>query len=171
MPTRMFPQALWGHRPEVAHPPVHLPGGICKHQAVRTELREVHITLRIVQEQSFKLCWGKLCQVFLQRTSVCVCRCDCAWWWMNSQRRVPGDSMSSSMSSRSSERSMCCGGAVRIPRQAGSRLSAEAKNGRPGLFTMLKPVRDSICCQRFSFSLRAAVTSPKDCLWERDTET
>lgn len=106
----------------------------------------------------------------LHFVSVCFCVC----WGLNSQRRVPGDSISSSMSSRSSESIRCCGGAVRIPRQAGSRLRAEAKNDRPGLFTMLNPVRDSICCQRCSFSLRAAVTSPRDCLsggqWENDME-
>lgn len=82
----------------------------------------------------------------------------------NLQRRVPGDMMSSSMSSRSSESSRCCDGGGRMPRQTGSRLSAEARHAMPGLFTIFELVRNSICCQRCSFSLRAAVTSPKACL-------
>ncbi|TNN72973.1 hypothetical protein EYF80_016763 [Liparis tanakae] len=45
-----------------------------------------------------------------------------------------------------------------------SRLRDEVREGRPGLLTMVKPVRISICCQRWSRSRRAAVTSPRACL-------
>ncbi len=88
---------------------------------------------------------------------------------INSHCRVPVESMSSSMSSRSSDSSRCWGTAGRIPRKAGSRLRAEARDDMPGLLTTLNPVRISICCHRWSFSLRAAVTSPRACLqkWER----
>lgn len=77
---------------------------------------------------------------------------------------VPGDRMSSSMSSRSSERRRCWGVGGRRPRKDGSRLRAAASAPRPGLLTTQKPVRDSICCQRWSFSRRAAVTSARACL-------
>lgn len=70
--------------------------------------------------------------------------------------------MSSSMSSMSSD--MKCWGVPRPPMKLGSRLRAEAREGRPGLWTSVKPVKSSICCQRWSLSLRAAVTSPKACL-------
>lgn len=73
--------------------------------------------------------------------------------------------MSSSMSSTSSETMRCDGAARPVPpTKLGSRLSAEASEGSPGLLTMEKPVRCSICCQRWSFSLSAAVTSPSACL-------
>lgn len=77
---------------------------------------------------------------------------------------VPGDRMSSSMSSRSSDRRRCCGVGGRRPRKAGSRLRTETSASRPGLVTTQKPVSDSICCQRWSFSRRAAVTSARACL-------
>lgn len=88
---------------------------------------------------------------------------------INSHCRVPEESMSSSMSSRSSDSSRCWGKAGRMPRKAGSRLRAEARDDMPGLLTTLNPVRISIACHRWSFSLRAAVTSPRACLqkWER----
>lgn len=60
--------------------------------------------------------------------------------------RVPG-TISSSMSSMSSDMMKCCGVAL-PPMKAGSRLRDEARDGRPGLLTMVKPVRISICCQR-----------------------
>lgn len=77
---------------------------------------------------------------------------------------VPGDRMSSSMSSRSSDRSRFCGVGGRRPRKDGSRFRAAARAPRPGLLTTQNPVRDSICCQRWSFSRRAAVTSARACL-------
>lgn len=76
--------------------------------------------------------------------------------------RVPG-TISSSMSSMSSDMMKCWGVAL-PPMKVGSRLRAEASDGRPGLLTMVKPVRISICCQRCSLSRRAAVTSPRACL-------
>lgn len=76
--------------------------------------------------------------------------------------RVPG-TISSSMSSMSSDMMKCWGVAL-PPMKLGSRLSAEAREGRPGLVVMEKPVRISICCQRCSLSRRAAVTSPRACL-------
>lgn len=76
--------------------------------------------------------------------------------------RVPG-TISSSMSSISSDMMKCWGVAL-PPMKVGSRLSDEASDGRPGLLTMVKPVRISICCQRLSLSRRAAVTSPSACL-------
>lgn len=75
---------------------------------------------------------------------------------------VPGATMSSSMSSMSSDKK--CWGVLRPPMKLGSKLRAEAREGRPGLFTSVKPVKISICCQRWSLSLRAAVTSPRACL-------
>lgn len=77
--------------------------------------------------------------------------------------RVPG-TKSSSMSSMSSDMMKCWGVAL-PPTKPGSRFRAEAREGRPGLLTMVKPVRISICCQRCSLSRRAAVTSPSACLW------
>lgn len=78
--------------------------------------------------------------------------------------RVPG-TISSSMSSMSSDMMKCWGVAL-PPMKLASRLRAEAREGRPGLLTMVKPVRISICCQRWSLSRRAAVTSPRACLWK-----
>lgn len=77
--------------------------------------------------------------------------------------RVPYGRMSSSMSSMSSD-IMKCWGVTLPPMRVGSRFRDEASEGRPGLWTMLKPVMISICCQRCSLSLRAAVTSPSACL-------
>lgn len=77
---------------------------------------------------------------------------------------VPGDMMSSSRSSRSSDSSRCCGVGGRRPRKAGSRLRAAASAPSPGLLTRPKPVSASSCCQRCSCSLRAAVTSARACL-------
>lgn len=77
--------------------------------------------------------------------------------------RIPG-TMSSSMSSMSSDMMKCCGVAL-PPMKAGSRFRDRARDGRPGLLTMVKPVRISICCQRCSLSRSAAVTSPRACLW------
>lgn len=79
--------------------------------------------------------------------------------------RVPG-TMSSSMSSMSSDMMKCCGVAL-PPMKAGSKLRDRASDGRPGLLTMVKPVRISICCQRCSLSRRAAVTSPRACLGDK----
>lgn len=76
--------------------------------------------------------------------------------------RVPG-TISSSMSSMSSDMMKCCGVAL-PPMKVGSRFRDKASDGRPGLLTMVKPVRISICCQRLSLSRRAAVTSPRACL-------
>lgn len=76
--------------------------------------------------------------------------------------RVPG-TISSSMSSMSSDMMKCWGVAL-PPMKVGSRLRDEARDGRPGLLTMVNPVRISICCQRWSLSRRAAVTSPRACL-------
>lgn len=76
--------------------------------------------------------------------------------------RVPG-TISSSKSSMSSDMMKCWGVAL-PPVKLGSRLRADAREGRPGLLTMVKPVRISICCQRWSLSRRAAVTSPRACL-------
>lgn len=76
--------------------------------------------------------------------------------------RVPG-TISSSMSSMSSDMMKCWGVAL-PPMRVGSRLRDVARDGRPGLLTMVKPVRISICCQRLSLSRSAAVTSPRACL-------
>lgn len=76
--------------------------------------------------------------------------------------RVPG-TISSSKSSMSSDMMKCWGVAL-PPMKVGSRLREEARDGRPGLLTMVKPVSSSICCQRLSLSRRAAVTSPRACL-------
>lgn len=81
--------------------------------------------------------------------------------------RPAGAMMSSSMSSMSSDMRKCWG-VARPPMKLGSRLRAEASEGRPGLFTTVKPVSSSICCQRCSLSLRAAVTSPRACLERGD---
>lgn len=83
--------------------------------------------------------------------------------------RVPGI-ISSSMSSMSSDMIKCCGVAL-PPMKLASRLRADASVGRPGLLTMVKPVRISICCQRCSLSRRAAVTSPRACLYKKITFT
>lgn len=91
--------------------------------------------------------------------------------------RVPGDIISSSISSTSSVM-IKCWGAGRPPMKLGSKFRAQASVGRPGLLTMAKPVSISICCQRWSRSLRVAVTSLSACLgegekrryWERERE-
>lgn len=77
--------------------------------------------------------------------------------------RIPGDMMSSSMSSMSSD-IMKCWGVARPPMRLGSRFRVEAREESPGLLTMVNPVKISICCQRCSLSLSAAVTSPRACL-------
>lgn len=93
-----------------------------------------------------------------------VSRCCLTRHLVYSHCSVPGDRMSSSMSSRSSERRRCWGVGGLRPRKDGSRLRAAASAPRPGLLTRQKPVRHSICCQRWSFSRSAAVTSARACL-------
>lgn len=82
--------------------------------------------------------------------------------------KVP-DTRPSSKSSTSSDMMKCCGVAL-PPMKLESTLSDEAREGRPGLVTMVKPVSISICCQRCSLSLKAAVTSPRACLENRSVE-
>ena len=82
--------------------------------------------------------------------------------------RVPG-MISSSKSSMSSDMMKCWGVAL-PPMKVGSRFRAEASEGRPGLLTMVKPVSISICCQRWSLSRKAAVTSPRACLRKTSQE-
>lgn len=75
-----------------------------------------------------------------------------------------GDTISSSMSSTSSVMMKWAGLGRVLPIQLGSMLRAATREWMPGLLTIWKPQRISICCQRCRRSLSAAVTSLRACL-------
>lgn len=75
-----------------------------------------------------------------------------------------GDTISSSMSSTSSVMMKWAGLGRVLPIQLGSMLRAATKEWMPGLLTIWKPQRISICCHRCRRSLSAAVTSLSACL-------
>lgn len=75
-----------------------------------------------------------------------------------------GDTISSSMSSTSSVMMKWAGFGRVLPIQLGSMLRAATSEWMPGLLTIWKPQRISICCQRCRRSLSAAVTSLSACL-------
>ena len=75
-----------------------------------------------------------------------------------------GDTISSSMSSTSSVMMKWAGLGRVLPIQLGSMLRAATREWMPGLLTIWKPQRISICCHRCRRSLSAAVTSLSACL-------
>ena len=75
-----------------------------------------------------------------------------------------GDTISSSMSSTSSVMMKWEGLGRVLPIQLGSMLRAATNEWMPGLLTIWKPQRISICCQRCRRSRSAAVTSLRACL-------
>lgn len=75
-----------------------------------------------------------------------------------------GDTISSSMSSTSSVMMKWAGLGRVLPIQLGSMLRAATSEWMPGLLTIWKPQRISICCQRCRRSRSAAVTSLRACL-------
>lgn len=81
-----------------------------------------------------------------------------------------GDTISSSKSSMSSVMMKWAGLGRVVPIQLGSMLRAATREWMPGLLTIWKPQRISICCQRCRRSLSAAVTSLRACLKTDDRE-
>lgn len=80
-----------------------------------------------------------------------------------------GDTISSSMSSTSSVMMKWAGLGRELPIQLGSMLRAATREWMPGLLTIWKPQRISICCQRCRRSRSAAVTSLRACLEHGET--